>query len=83
MVLWGMGAGLRLKAMWSSVIPAEKRATGFGMFDTIFGGAWFIGSAIMGLLYNNAIVALIVFSVLLQLSALPLFASADRTRASK
>lgn len=85
MVLWGVGLGAQdacLKGMLSSIVPGGKRSTGFGIFDTWFGVAWFAGSAVMGLLYERSIWALVVFSVLLQLLSLPLFAVADRERRS-
>ena len=46
-----------------------------------FGVAWFAGSAIMGLLYAKSIPALIIFSVVLQLLALPLFVFANKEKA--
>jgi predicted MFS family arabinose efflux permease len=82
MILWGIGMGGQdslLKAMLARVIPADKRSTAFGMFDTVFGIAWFVGSAGMGWLYDQSITALIVFSVLLQLAALPFFYFAKRS----
>jgi MFS family permease len=76
MVLWGIGIGAQdslLKAALTGVTPAEKRSTAFGVFDTGFGVAWFLGSAAMGLLYEISLPALIVFSVAAQLAALPVF----------
>jgi predicted MFS family arabinose efflux permease len=55
------------------VIAASKRSTGFGLFYTVFGGAWFLGSAAMGLLYDKSIMTLIVFSIVCQLAAIPIF----------
>jgi len=81
MILWGIGMGAQdslLKPMLAGVVPANKRSTAFGVFDTVFGIAWFAGSAGMGLLYDKSIPALIAFSVLLQLSALPFFVFAKR-----
>lgn len=81
MILWGMGMGAQdscLKAVLSNVIPSGKRSTAFGVFDTGFGIAWFAGSAIMGLLYEKSIPALVTFSIVLQLAALPVFLSANR-----
>jgi predicted MFS family arabinose efflux permease len=81
MILWGLGMGAQgacLKALLIPVIPAGKRSTAFGVFDTGFGIAWFAGSAVMGLLYDRSIVALVVFSVVLQIAALPLFVMANR-----
>jgi predicted MFS family arabinose efflux permease len=81
MILWGIGMGAQdslLKATLARVVPANKRSTAFGVFDTVFGIAWFAGSAGMGWLYDQSITGLIVFSVLLQLAALPFFAFAKR-----
>ncbi len=81
MVLWGIGLGAQdtlLKALLSGIIEASKRSTAFGVFDTGYGIAWFLGSAAMGLLYDVSIPALIVFSVVLQLAALPVLFLANR-----
>ena len=81
MILWGLGMGAQdscLKAVLSRVVPRERRSTGFGVFDTAFGIAWFVGSALMGLLYEKSIFALVVFSVVLQLFALPVFVVAKK-----
>jgi MFS family permease len=86
MILWRIGRGAQdscLKAVLSSVVPPEKRSTAFGIFDTSFGVAWFVGSTIMGLLYDKSILALTIFSVVLQLLALPVLAFANRAKASK
>lgn len=83
MVLWGMGMGAQdscLKAVLAAVVPAEKRSTAFGVFDTGFGIAWFAGSAVMGVLYDKSISALVIFSVVFQLFALPAFAMAGKQR---
>lgn len=86
MILWGVGMGAQnslLKAMLSDVIPAAKRGTGFGLFYTAFGVAWFIGSAAMGFLYDRSLITLIIFSVICQLAALPilLWGNAQRVQA--
>lgn len=81
MVLWGLGMGAEdtiLKALLVDVIPATKRSTAFGIFDTAFGVAWFLGSAAMGFLYDRSIIALVIFSVATQLAALPVFLLASR-----
>jgi predicted MFS family arabinose efflux permease len=81
MILWGIGMAAQdscLKAVLSKVVPAQKRSTGFGVFDTGFGIAWFLGSATMGVLYEKSIPTLIAFSVVVQLLALPVFVVAMR-----
>lgn len=74
MVLWGIGMGVQdsaLKAILSGIVGPERRGTAFGVFDTGFGIAWFIGSAAMGLLYQVSIAGLVAFSIILQIAALP------------
>ena len=81
LVLWGIGMGAQdslLKAVLTDVVPIEKRSTAFGVFDTGFGIAWFLGSAAMGLLYDKSILVLVLFSVVLQMAALPVLFFAGR-----
>ena len=76
MAVWGIGMGAQnslLKALLTTVIPASKRSTGFGLFYTCYGIAWFLGSATMGLLYDISITSLVLLSIALQLLALPVF----------
>ena len=83
MVFWGVGMsaqGSLFQAMLTGVIPPQKRSTAFGLFDTGYGIAWFVGSAVMGLLYDKSILAVALFSVSLQLAALPLFFIANKQR---
>jgi predicted MFS family arabinose efflux permease len=47
------------------------------------GISWFAGSAIMGLLYDKSIPALVIFSMILQMLALPVFAIAERREESR
>ncbi|SRR5581483_11468213 len=81
MIFWGIGMGAQdslLGAVLSEVISANKRSTAFGVFDTMFGIFWFAGSAAMGLLYDKSVLAVVIFSVALQLAALPIFIFAKR-----
>lgn len=77
MVVWGIGMGAVesvLKSVVTTLVSKNRRATGFGIFNTMFGVCWFLGSWGMGLLYDNALLAVVVLSIGLQLSALPLLA---------
>jgi predicted MFS family arabinose efflux permease len=83
MILWGIGMsaqGSLFQAMLTGVIPPQKRSTAFGLFDTGYGIAWFLGSAAMGLLYEKSILAVAILSVILQLAALPILFVANKTR---
>src|SRR5437764_11754633 len=53
MAVWGVGMGAQnslLKAVLTGVMTVSKRSTGFGLFYTAYGVAWFLGSATMGFL---------------------------------
>jgi MFS family permease len=83
MVFWGIGMsaqGSLFQAMLTDVIPPQKRSTAFGLFDTGYGIAWFLGSAVMGLMYDRSILAVALFSVSLQLTAIPVFFIANKNR---
>lgn len=83
MIFWGIGMsaqGALFQAMLTHVIPAQKRSTAFGFFDTGFGVAWFAGSAIMGLLYEKSVMSVALFSMILQLAAIPVIFIANRQR---
>jgi MFS family permease len=81
-VLWGIGMGAQeslLKPIVARLINTGKRGTAFGLFDTGFGVAWFLGSASMGLLYTKSILLLVSFSMGLQLLSVPIFILAARS----
>jgi len=74
MTLWGIGMGAQesiLKATVAGLVPADKRGSAYGIFNTGYGLSWFLGSLAMGILYDRSITWLVVFSVALQLAALP------------
>ena len=72
-LLWGIGMGAQesiMKAAVSGIIPRSMRSTGFGIFETCFGIAWFLGSWLLGALYDINPVYLVLASVLSQLLAI-------------
>ncbi len=75
MVLWGIGMGAQesiMKAAIAGMVPSERRGSAFGIFATGYGLSWFLGSAIMGVLYDQSIGLLIGFSVVIQWIAIAL-----------
>jgi len=75
-MLWGIGMGAQesiLKSAVTTIVPKERRGTAFGIFNAGFGAFWFAGSWIMGLLYERSLLALVLFSMIGQLIALPFF----------
>ena len=76
-LLWGIGMGAQesiMKAAVSGIIPRSMRSTGFGIFETGFGIAWFLGSWLLGILYDLNPVFLVAVSVLSQLISIVFYA---------
>lgn len=72
-ILWGIGMGAQesiMKAAVSRIIPKSMRSSGFGIFETGFGIAWFLGSWLLGFLYDIRPVYLVIVSVVVQLLAI-------------
>jgi predicted MFS family arabinose efflux permease len=83
--LWGMAMGVHesiIPAAVATMVPRDRRASAYGLFTAGFGIAWFVGSAVMGLLYDVAFPALIVFSIAAQLAAVPFLVAVRRRLAS-
>ncbi len=73
--LWGVGMGAQesiMRAAIADIAPVEYRGTAYGIFNAGYGTAWFLGSALMGILYDLSPLYLILFSVVLQLTAIPI-----------
>lgn len=81
MALWGVGMGAQesiMRAAVAGMVAAKRRGTAYGLFNAAFGGAWFLGSALLGVLYDRSLLGLVAFSALAQLLALPLLIRLSR-----
>ena len=79
--LWGIGMGAQesiLKAAVSSMVPKTSRATGYGIFECSFGVFWFLGSWLLGVLYDVNVLVMVVVSVSAQLLAIPFYIASKR-----
>ncbi len=73
LVLWGVGLGAQesiLRAAVADLVSPARRGTAYGVFNAVYGFAWFTGSAIIGVLYDNLVWLAVVFSVLVQVATL-------------
>ena len=73
-VLWGASMGMQeaiLRAAVADFTPPGGRGFAYGVFNTIYGGAWFAGSVVVGALYTINILYAAGFMVLMQCAALP------------
>jgi MFS family permease len=74
--IWGLGMGVHesiIPAAVAPMVPSRRRASAFGTFTAGYGIFWFIGSAAIGILYDLSLPAVIVFCVLTQVAAVPIF----------
>ena len=76
MGFWGVGMGAQesvMRAVVARLAPPDRRATAFGIFNAVFGVAWFLGSTLLGVLYDYSVIAVAAASLLLQACSLPVF----------
>lgn len=74
-ILWSIGVGAHeslMRAIVALLVPKERRGSAYGIFNTGFGIFWFLGSVVMGILYDVSIVSLVIFSISIQILAVPL-----------
>jgi MFS family permease len=81
MILWGIGMGAQESIMRSaivSMVPARRLGFAYGVLNSSYGVFWFLGSSIMGMLYDKSIGYLIIFSVTSQLVSIPILVLTKR-----
>jgi MFS family permease len=69
---WATGLGAQdavLRSGVAQVVSMNKRGRAFGAFNGVWGIMWFAGSAVMGVLYERSVTALVVFGLSLQMIA--------------
>lgn len=80
--LWGLGMGVHesiIPAAVATMVPQQRRPSAYGIFTGIYGISWFVGSIIIGRLYDISLLGLLAFSVAAQLVAIPIFLVVKRT----
>jgi MFS family permease len=79
--VWGMGMGAHetiIPAAVGPMVQPQRRASSYGLFTAGYGTFWFVGSAIIGILYDHSLAATIAFCVLCQATAVPIFVLVGR-----
>jgi MFS family permease len=82
-LIWGAATGLQdstVKALVAQLVPAGRRATGYGMFAAVQGVAAVGGGALAGALSTRSVPALVAIVAVLQLAALALFLGTLRSQ---
>ncbi|HXF62937.1 MAG TPA: MFS transporter [Caldilineaceae bacterium] len=83
MALWGVGMGAQesiLRAAVATMVPVDRRGAAYGVFNAAYGLSWFVGSLLIGILYDLSIPMVAAFSVAIQLLAIPLLLQVRRSR---
>jgi len=76
MTCWGIGLGALesiIRAAVANIVPINKRGSAFGIFNTLLGIFWFVGSFACGILYGIAPIYLVIFSVSAQIFSVGCF----------
>jgi len=82
-LVWGAAGGVQdstVKALVAQLVPAARRATGYGMFAAVQGAAAVAGGALAGALSETSVPALVVVVAVLQAAALGLLVRTLRIR---
>ncbi|GAB6156323.1 MFS transporter [Desulfosporosinus burensis] len=75
-VLWGAVMAMHesiMRAGIADLIPKDGRGRAYGVFNTIYGISWLIGSALMGYLYESSISSIFVFVLVAEIIAMVVF----------
>jgi MFS family permease len=75
-MFWGAVMGIHetiMRAAIADLTPIEHRGFAYGIFNTIYGASWFLGSTLMGFLYDFSISYLIWFVVVMEIISVPVF----------
>lgn len=84
-MLWGLGSGVQesiIPAAVARMVGQDRRASAFGIFTGGYGVAWFLGSTVIGLLFGISLPLVVLFSLIAELAALPVFVAARRLQAA-
>ncbi|MDT8898581.1 MFS transporter [Thermanaerothrix sp. 4228-RoL] len=84
-VLWGVVMSAHetvMRAAIADMVGKARRASAYGIFNTLYGAAWFVSGASMGFLYERSLSALLLFVTLTEILALVMFGLLQRAHTS-
>jgi MFS family permease len=82
-VIWGTAMGIQdstVKALVADLVPSTRRATAYGVFAAVQGGAAMAGGAMAGALYQQSLPILIAVVGITQIGTLILLSATLRAR---
>ncbi len=74
-IIWGAVMGMQetiMRAAIADLIPIARRGLAYGIFNTVYGASWFIGGALMGILYDLSIRYVIIFAIFMEAISIPI-----------
>ncbi len=80
-VIWGAVMGIQetvLRAAVADYTHISKRGLAYGIFNTVYGAAWFMGSVFLGWAYSVSLTLITAYVVVMQALALLAFFRAKR-----
>ncbi len=80
-VVWGLGMGVHESVIPAAVAPMvapTRRASAFGTFTAVYGVCWFVGSALIGWIYDHDVTGAVIFCLATQAAAIPIFVWVSR-----
>ena len=84
-MLWGAALGIQestMRAVVADLVPTRRRATAYGLYAAVVGGAAAVGGAALGVLYEVSVGALVAGVAAVEALALVLLAATYRGRAA-
>ena len=84
--VWGLGMGVHESIVPAAVAPmvsSDRRASAYGLFTGFYGLFWFLGSALIGILYDISVNATAAVCLGLVLASVPFFVWARRATQKK
>jgi MFS family permease len=83
-LVWGVAMGVHdstMRAAVTDLVPRSRRGAGYGVFTAIYGIAWLVGAAVIGVLYDHGVALTETFVVAVQVVALGLLVPVLREHA--
>jgi len=82
-LVWGAGIGIFetvLRASIAESTTADRRGQVYGAVSAVFGTAWFVGSAVMGVLYDVSLGHIIAYVLIVEAAAVAAYLWMCRSR---
>lgn len=84
-VLWGVAMAIHetiMRAAIADLVSGKGRAFAYGVFNTLYGAAWFVSGTVLGLLYDRSLMWLMIYIVIIEAAALIVFPLIPAKRAT-